>query len=98
MVHKIHISPVKAMVAHWQGVFRRIGPIEFTSIIVRLITDTICLLDSSNPVQYNTTPMRHDNGRIFYSSTHAKERPKKLCYNDLLWPYTTKIPLPCERL
>lgn len=53
MVHKIHVSPVNAMVAHWQGASERIGPIEFTSIITRL-GDTLCLLNSF--VQYIDTP------------------------------------------
>jgi hypothetical protein len=36
MVHKIHVSPVKAMVEHWLSVSERKGPIEFTSLISRI--------------------------------------------------------------
>jgi hypothetical protein len=53
MVHKISVSRVKTMVAHWQGASQRVGPIEFTSIITRL-ADSLCLLNNS--VQYITTP------------------------------------------
>jgi hypothetical protein len=64
MVHKIRVSPVKAMVSHWQGASKRIGPIEFTSIITRL-ADTLCLLNSS--VQY----MRRSRPKPPTSSGHT---------------------------
>jgi hypothetical protein len=44
MVHKIRVSPVKAMVAHWQGGAERISPIEFTSIIIGLANFFACLI------------------------------------------------------
>lgn len=54
MVHKIHVSPVVPMLAQWQGVFSRVGPIDCTSIITGL-TDTLCLLHSAHVVQYIPT-------------------------------------------
>ena len=47
MVHKIRVSPIKVLVAHWQSVFERAGPIEFTSIITRN-ADTLNQLDGAH--------------------------------------------------
>ena len=54
MVHKIHISPMKAMVAHWSSVLARKGSIEFTALISRIANSMRMLINK--PVQYITTP------------------------------------------
>ena len=53
MVHKIRISPVKAMVQHWISAPSRIGSFDFTSIITKFCT-YVNILDGFN--QYITTP------------------------------------------
>jgi hypothetical protein len=53
MVHKIRISPVKAMVQHWISAPSRIGSFDFTSIITKICT-YVNILDGFN--QYITTP------------------------------------------
>ena len=50
MVHKIHVAPVKVLVAHWLSVSERKGPIEFTSLISR-IAETLSVL-LNNRVQF----------------------------------------------
>ena len=54
MVRKIHVSQIKAMVAHCLSVLERNGSIEFTSLISR-IADVIGVL-TNNSIQFITTP------------------------------------------
>ena len=70
MVHKIRVSPVKAMVAHWQGDAERIGPIEFTSIITGL-ANFFCLLNRS--VQYISTSRSLITKEYFIQAHMLKE-------------------------
>lgn len=95
MVHKIHISLVKAMVDHWSTILERIGPIEFTSLISR-IADSMGML-INRPVQYITTPRCLHNFAYFKQGQILKKGPNnsvKMTYNG----HTTVIPLPYEDL
>ena len=53
MNHRIRVSPVKLLVAFWQGVFSRGGPFEFTSLITRIV-DTMDLLNGAHPFEFIT--------------------------------------------
>lgn len=95
MVHKIHVSPVKAMVAHWLSVSERKGPIEFTSLISR-IADLMGVL-INNHVQYISTPRSLINFEYFKQGHMLKKdlnNSMKMIYRGR----TTIIPLPCADL
>ena len=95
MVHKIHVSPVKAMVAHWLSVSERKGPIELTSLISRIVDLMGVLIN--NHVQYITTPRSLINFEYFKQGHMLKKglnNSMKMIYRGRI----TIIPLPCADL
>ena len=94
MVHKIHISPVKVMVAHSSTVLERIGPIVFTSLISR-ITDSMGML-INKPMQHITTPRSLLNFEYFKQRHILKRGPNnsvKMTYRGYTTITTTFRPI-----
>jgi hypothetical protein len=95
MNHKICVSPVKLLVAFWQGVFSRKGPIEFTSLIT-YIADTMNLLDGAHSFEFITT----DRGILteaYFIHAHMLKRDPRGGLKMIYRGHTAEVPLPNEK-
>jgi len=95
MNHKIRVSPVNLLVAFWQGVFSRGGPIEFTSLITR-IADTMDLLNGAHPFEFITT----DRGIItkeYFAHAHMLKRGPRGGLKMIYHGHIAEVPLPNEK-
>jgi len=95
MVHKIRVSPIKLLVAHWQGLFSRDGSIEFTSLITH-IAETMNLLNGAHPFEYITIARGIITKEYFIHAHMLKRGPRgwlKMIYRS----HMPEVSLPSER-
>ena len=95
MNHKIRVSPVKLLVAFWQGVFSRRGPIEFTSLITR-IANTMDLIDGAHSFEFITI----DRGiltKAYFIHAHILKRGPRGGLKMIYRGHTGEVPLPNKK-
>jgi hypothetical protein len=95
MSHKVHVSPIKLLVAHWQGVFSRDDSIEFTSLITH-IADTINPLDGTHPFEFITTA-RGTITKEYFVHAHMLKRGPRGGLKMVYYGHIAEVALPNER-
>jgi hypothetical protein len=98
MVNKIHFSPIRSMIAHWQMMISGKGPIDMTSLVTRLAKYVSVLENSQVTYLPQTEAYQYEVSLEHFVQEHMmREGPGNslfICYPG----YDKEIELPCPRL